>query len=216
MNQAALLDSVTTYEKKNGSLVHEKSALIASKKELKDINKELYDEVKYLKDNPKIVYLIKTRIVHDTIEVETFVTKIDSNTFKLDWEYDSTFSVGNYQKMAGTTVFDFDNGTVSNALTSINTNTFGLKLTTGLKEGKDNYEIFITSDYPGFIATDIQGAIIDKKMVQSNESAVVIGPSIGYGIVFGGGTVSYGVTVGFNVTYNLNKPIKKLFSPFGL
>ena len=114
-------------------------------------------------------------------------------------------------------MFDFNNDVISNPYTSINTNTFGMSLVTGLKEGKDNYEIFIKSDYPGFTVTNIQGAIIDKSMVQSNESAVVIGPSLGYGVVFNpGGTVSHGVTVGVTATYNLNKTIKKLFSPFGL
>ena len=53
-------------------------------------------------------------------------------------------------------------------------------------------------------------------MITSNESAIVIGPYIGYGIVFSNGTVGYGVEVGLGITYSLNKPIKKLFSPFGL
>lgn len=217
MNQAALTDSVTTYKDKSGNLVYEKSVLIASEKELKDLNKELYDEVKDLKGKTKIVYLTTTEVVHDTLTLETSIVRIDSNSYRLKWEYDSTFSAGNFQKLSGTTTFDYYKDDIINPTTSINDNSFGISLVTGLKEGKDNYEIFIRSDYPGFTVTDIQGAIIDKKMIQSNESSVVFGPSIGYGLVFNpSGNVSHGVTVGFTATYNLNKSIKKLFRPYGL
>jgi len=88
---------------------------------------------------------------------------------------------------------------------------------TGIKEGPDHYEIFIKSDYPGFTVTDIQGAILDKKMVTSSESSLVFGPSIGYGIVFNpNGNVSHGITLGVTATYNLNKHIKKLFKRYRL
>jgi hypothetical protein len=99
----------------------------------------------------------------------------------------------------------------------INSNEIGMSFITGIKDGKDHYEIFIKSDYPGLTVTDIQGSILDKKMIQSNESAVVFGPSIGYGAVLSpNGTFGHGFTVGFNATYNLNRHIKKLFKPYRL
>jgi hypothetical protein len=216
MNQAALTDSVTTYKDKSGDLTFQKSTLIASEKELKDLNRELYDEVKDLKDNPKIVIKTLVKIIHDTVEVETNTVLYADGSIGLNWNRDTTFSVGNYQKLSGETRFKLDSNKVTDVRTMLNTNEFGMSFITGLKEGKDNYEIFIKSDYPGFVATDIQGAIIDKKMIQSNESSWVFGPQLGYGIVFSNGTVGYGVTVGVGVTYNLNKSIKKLFRPYGL
>lgn len=216
MNQIALLDSVTTYKDKTGVLVYEKSILIASKGELKDLNKELYDDIKNLKNNPKIVFKEKIIVKHDTIKIPTTVVKYPDGSIGLNWNYDSTFSSGNFQKLAGETRFRYEKDSLNVLGTSINENSFGMSFITGLTKGKDTYEIFIKSDYPGFTVTNIEGAIIDKKMISTNESSFVIGPSIGYGIVFTGGAVKYGVTAGVSLTYNLNKPIKKLFRPFGL
>ena len=216
MNQAALLDTVTSYESRNGDLVFEKSSLIASKKELKELNSDLYDDIKDLKDNPKIVIKILTKFIHDTVEVETSTIRYADGTIGLKWERDTTFSIGNYQTLHGETRFKLDSNNVTDVTTTLNTNEFGMSFVTGLKEGKDNYEIFITSDYPGFVASDIQGAIIDKKMIQSDESSWVVGPYVGYGLVFSNGSVGYGVQVGVGVTYNMNKKIKKLFRPYGL
>ena len=217
MNQHALTDSVTTYRDKSGDLTFEKSTLIASKNELKDLNRELYDEVKDLKDNPKIVIKTILKIIHDTIEVETNTILYADGSIGLNWNRDTTFSVGNFQHLSGETIFKLDSNKVTDVRTMLNINEFGMSFITGLKEGKDSYEIFIKSDYPGFTATDIQGAIIDKKMIQSNESSFVFGPSLGYGLVLNpNGGASHGFTFGVTATYNLNKPIKKLFRPFGL
>ncbi len=112
----------------------------------------------------------------------------------------------------------YTNGTfTSNPITILDQNEFGISLTTGLTADPKGYRIFVKSDYPGFSVTNLEGAIIDKKMVKSNESSFVIGPSIGYGIIFApGGTVNHGVILGVAASYNLNKPIKKLFRPIGL
>ena len=217
MNQLALSDSVTTYRDKSGDLTFEKSTLIASKNELKNLNRELYDEVKDLKDNPKIVIKTEVKIIHDTVEVETKTILYADGSIGLNWNRDTTFSVGNFQSLSGETRFKLDSNKVTNVNTTLTKNTFGMSFITGLKEGKDSYEIFIKSDYPGFSATDIQGSIIDKKMIQSNESSFVFGPSIGYGLVLNpSGNASHGFMFGVTATYNLNKPIKKLFRPFGL
>ena len=221
MNNDALLDSVTSYTTKNGKLIFEKNSLIASKKELKDLNSELYKEIQYLKDNPKIVIKTETVVVHDTTYLDNIIIKYADGSNGLKWNHDTTFTSDglNYQKLEGESKFYIDsiNGKVIDRGTVLYTNEFGMSFTTGLTSGKDGYEIFVKSDYPGFKATNINGAVIDKKMIISNESQIVFGPSLGYGIVFtGGGNVNYGVIVGATATYNLNKPIKKLFRPNGL
>lgn len=217
MNQAALLDSVTSYKSKNGTLVFEKSTLIASKNDLKDLNKELYDEVKNLKKNPKVIFKERVEVRHDTVKVPTSVVTYPDGSIGLKWKHDTTYSVGNFQRLAGETKFKYLGDSLNVLGTSINENVFGISLVTGLTKGKDTYEIFVKSDYPGFTVTNIDGAIIDKDMVTSNESALVFGPHVGYGIMFGeNGTFRHGVEVGIGLTYNLNKPIKKIFRPFGL
>ena len=217
MNQQVMNDSITTYRDKAGDLTYEKGILIASEKELKTLNEELYNEVKDLVDNPKIV--IKERIVIKEVPfaVPTYITQYPNGNTGLNWQRDTTYSLGNYQNLAGETIFTFDSLGIHNPVTFINANEIGISFTTGIKEGKDHYEIFIKSDYPGFVVTDIQGSILDKKMVTSNESSVVFGPSIGYGVVFNpSGNISHGFTVGVSATFNLNKYIKKLFKPYRL
>lgn len=217
MNQIALNDTISTYESRNGTLVYEKSILIASKKELKDLNRDLYDEVKDLKKNPKIIFKENIVVKHDTTRLETKIVRYPDGSIGLNWNRDTTFSKGNFQKLAGETRFKLDsNGVSTDVITSLNTNEFGISFTTGLTKGKDTYEIFIKSDYPGFTVTDIQGAIIDKDMIMTNESSIVFGPSIGYGGVINNTGFHNGVIIGVTATWNLNKRIKKIFSPFGL
>ena len=217
MNQIALGDSITTYKSKNGTLVYEKSILIASKKDLKDLNKDLYDEIKDLKKKPKIIFKEKIVVKHDTTKLETKIVRYPDGSIGLKWDRDTTFSDGNFQKLAGETKFKLDTtGIPSDINTTLDINEFGISFTTGLTEGDDTYEIFIKSNYPGFTVTDIQGAIIDKNMITSDESSFVFGPSIGPGLVFNGNGVHAGVIVGATVTWNLNKKIKKMFRPFGL
>jgi len=216
MNRIALADSITTYTDKAGDLTFEKGILVASKEELKSINKDLYDKIKHLKNNPKVVFVETIVIKHDTLNVDNVVFKYKDGSTGISWNYDKTFSVGNYQKLSGESRFTHIGDSIQPGTTSINVNEIGMSFTTGLSEGKDSYKIFIKSDYPGFIVTDITGSIIDKKMITSNESAVVFGPSVGYGLVFNTSSVNHGVFVGVTATYNLNKHFKKLFRPFGL
>lgn len=221
MNRIALLDTITTYETKSGKLVFEKNALIASGKELEQLNSDLAKEVKDLKNNPKIIIKTVTKIVHDTTYLNNTIIKYADGSTGLKWKRDTVFTPDslNYQSLAGESRFLIDtvSGEVIDKGTILSTNEFGMSFTTGLTTGKDGYEIFIKSDYPGFKATQINGAIIDKKMIKSNESSIAFGPSLGYGIIFGNnGNVNHGVIIGVSATYNLNKPIKKIFRPFGL
>jgi hypothetical protein len=217
MNQKALLDSIRVEKGKNGTLVFEKSTLIASKKELKELNSNLYNEVKELKDNPIIIIQNTVTVIHDTIEVFTNVIKYPDGSVGLAWNYDSTFSIGNFQKLSGETRFKYFGDSLDVISTTINQNEFGISLITGLKKGDDNYEIFVKSNYPGFKITNIEGAIIDKSIITSDESSWVVGPNIGYGIALSpSGSINHGIVIGVGVTYNMNKKIKKIFRPFGL
>ncbi len=217
MNSQVFNDSITTYRDKAGNLTYEKGILVASEKDLKDLNKELYNEVKELKDNPKIIIKESIVIKEVPFEVPTYINVYPDGSTGLSWSRDTTYNNRNYQKLEGETRFIYDSLGIHNPYTMINSNEIGISFITGIKEGKDHYEIFIKSDYPGFTVTDIQGSILDKKMIQSNESAVVFGPSIGYGAILSpNGTIGHGVTVGFNATYNLNRHFKKLFKKYNL
>jgi len=210
-NSTALSDSIKTYRSRNGDLVYEKGILIASKKELKDLNKALYNDIKDLKNNPKVIIKTETIIIHDTTLLETEIIKYSDGSNGIKWEYDSIYSEGNFQKLEGITRFKIDSTGSYDASASLNTNSFGMTFKTGIIEKNGNYEIFVTSDYPNFKVGKIEGAIIDKSMIQSNESSWVAGPFIGYGLQFVNNNVTYGPQIGVAISYNFNKSIKKLF-----
>src|SRR5690554_6572317 len=69
-NLFTLNDSIKTYKSKNGSLVYEKGALISENNNLKELNKELYVEVKNLKENPIVIIKEKIEIEYDTIRIK--------------------------------------------------------------------------------------------------------------------------------------------------
>lgn len=219
-NIAALQDTIRTYETKNGDLVSEKMALLTDKKGLKNLNKELSDDIQYLKDHPIVVTKFKTKIVHDTVWLQP---EIDSTniTFNADssvkfipfkWGDSTIFDDNNYRKIAGTYIIEIDTNH------NVNTNNFlitkdelGMAFTTGITESKDGQvEIFIKSKYPGFTPTGIDGALFDPR-----ESDVIkkyfppkrwgLGISGGYGFYFDPQNVrvGHGVTVSVAVSYNL-------------
>jgi hypothetical protein len=218
-NIAALKDSLRVYKDKNGDLIYEKASLIASAKELKHLNEELAKEIKYLKDNPVVVIKWKTKIVHDTVyiyvEPEDSYWNSDSTikTVPFNWNYDTIFIANNYRKIGGKYLVHVD--TASLDITSdsfmISTDEIGMSFTTGLTENEDDFlEIFIKSSYPGFVPTDVDGALIDPR-----ESKVIkkffppkrwgLGLYAGYGVYMDPwkGNVGHGFSAGASITFSL-------------
>jgi hypothetical protein len=219
-NIAALQDSIRTYETKNGELVSEKLALLTDKKNLKNLNDDLAKDIKYLKDNPIVVTKFVTKIVHDTVWLEpeidsTNITFNQDSTVKIipfNWGDSTQFDDNNYRKIGGSYIVQVDSN--MNAKTtkfSITKDEMGISFTTGITENKDNQvEIFIKSNYPGFIPTQIDGALFNP-----TESEVIkkyfppkrwgVGVYGGYGFYFDPQkvTIGSGIQVGVGVSYNL-------------
>jgi len=168
-NIIALKDSIRSYKDKNGQLVYEKAAFIYENGDLKKLNKELDDEVKYLKDHPLVVIKTQIKIVHDTVFVPVkvggpVILKDGSVSRNLTWNLDKEFSKGNYRKLGGDLDVIVDsNLNLKSSPMHITTDELGLSLTTGLAENGDFLEIFVKSSYPGFTPTSIDGALIDPR-----------------------------------------------------
>lgn len=211
-NLRALNDTISTYKTKNGEVVYDKSILIADKKQLKELNKDLYDEINNLNNNPKVIIKEKIVIDHDTIKVPTEVIKYSNDYYGFKWNHDTTYCEGNFQILNGETKFKLDKNGFSDINTLITKNSMGLTLKTGINKVDGIYKIFVESEHPDFKIIKIDGAILDKDMVLSDESSWVVGPNLGYGLqVQSNGVLSHGVTIGMGVTYNFNKNIKKIF-----
>ena len=213
-NTMALNDSVRTYTDKNKNLVFEKNTLIASEKELKELNKELYDEVKTLKDNPVIIIRPEIQIEHDTVTLTSTLIEYADGTYGIEWVHDTTYTPNASRTLAGESFFKLDSLQITPLYTVISEDKIKFNLSTGITEKKDFFEIFIKSDYPGFEVIELDGAILDKKRFLKHQPSFIFGPYLGAGLNFSNGGVNYGIQVGFGVTYNLNKQVRKIFKPF--
>ncbi len=169
-NIAALTDSVRLYKTKNGDLVYEKAAFISESRKLKNLNRDLAEEIKWFKDNPIVVIKTRTKIKHDTIEVPVYPTKPGtwSNgalTQNFNWNLNQDYGSGNYRKLEGN--FDVYVDTMYKLSTSklkINEDEIGISFTTGLTENRDGLlEIVVKSNYPGFQVSSIDGVLIDPR-----------------------------------------------------
>lgn len=216
-NITALNDTIRSYKDKNSQLVYEKSAFISKLKGLESLNKELSEELKYLKDHPIVIIKTRIKIVHDTVYIPVNIGDpthlIDGSISRnLTWKYEKDFSGGNYRKLAGDLDVIVDsNLNLTSSPMHITTDEFGMSLITGLTENKDGLlEIFIKSPYPGFKVTSIDGALIDP-----NESEVIkkyfppkrwaIGFYGGYGIYYDPLKISAGsgLQIGIGLQYNI-------------
>lgn len=217
-NIIALNDSIRTYKGNDSKLVFEKSALISENGNLKTLNKGLSDEVKKLKDNPIVIIKTTIKIVHDTIKVPVYISgtswSTDSTkvTRHLDWKYEKEHSIGNYRKIEGS--FDATVDTSLNLTTSpmhITTDETGMSLTTGLTENERGLlEIFVKSDYPGFVVTQLDGALIDPKKSDVLKKYFppkrwALGVYAGYGCYFDPAAIRIGtgIQIGIGLQYNI-------------
>jgi hypothetical protein len=191
-NIDALNDTVRIEKDKLGREVFVKKTLLASNKNLKDLNTGLSDEVKNLKGTVIFLQKSNTEVKKDTQYVNNYITVYPDGKYSLDWKFDTTYSEGNYRKFSGNSFFKVDkkNDTILPGSTRINEDEMGFSFITGLREKNKSLEIFLTPKYPGMKVTEIEGAIIDpkksdllKKMFPQKKWG--IGPQIGLGI--GGG-----------------------------
>ena len=215
-NIEALKDGVRTYANKNGELVYQKKSLLATNDRLYEYNHNLAAEVKKLKDNPIVITEYKTKIVYDTVWLTTSVDSAGiiyydgTVTVPFVWSRDTTYAPGNSRHLGGRYVIKSDcDGPVTESF-AITRDSMTMSFYTGVTENRDGLlEIFIRSDYPGFSAVDINGAVMDPR-----ESKVIssffpkqrwsVGPYVGYGgYVSPQGVIGHGFGVGVSLQYGV-------------
>jgi hypothetical protein len=216
-NQLALDDSIRIIKNKWGEEITIKNVLIGNQRELKELNLSLVEELKRLKGDVIFLQRMVSKIKSDTIWITNTVTEYPDGMKRLSWDYDTTYNENNGRSLGGYSQFQIDlaNGRIIDRGTVITKDEIRLKLTTGLTELDDSYQIFVKSDYPGLTINQLDGAIVDKKKFnsESNESSWVVGPQFGVGLGYSPNTRTIGpnVSVGIGITYNLNKEIKRIF-----
>jgi hypothetical protein len=211
-NIAALNDSIRLYRDKSKDPVWKKTAYIGDQKEIRDWNRELYDELIKQGNNvsnlQKIVASIKSE---SSSKNNTNTTTIDTSRGKKmyvrsEWNHDTIYNNWNWRKVSGSINMVIDSNRIIKSVSSINKDEINFDIITGLEKKGDNYEIFVKSNYPGFKPSKIDGAIIPANSLHTRKKWG-FGPSFSIGI--GAGTdgttikpVIYG-GVGFGINKNI-------------
>ncbi len=149
-------DTIAEYVNKYNDVYAMNNAYITDLNTLKQENKELYDEVKSLRDNPIIVTKVKTVYVLDTIVMEQ---ELISDTVSGDFYADITYA-DDWNSFNGR----FDGNIFNNTSKfTLNDMQFNCSLTTDLIERNGKLYFITKSDNPYLKITDMDGYLVSPE-----------------------------------------------------
>lgn len=172
-------DSVRITKDKLGREEANKLAYLTnSVKTLMELNAELAEEVRTIKGNVNTIIKSDVKLVDKPVPFVVKAELVDSTVTAM-FEYDSTYSPGNYRKIQGYTQYNLRDGTV---IARKQVDEMGISFTTGIKNlDKGTPEIFLKSDYPGFSITKLDGAVLDPKLFKAKQKTPLITPTLSVG-----------------------------------
>jgi hypothetical protein len=193
-NQYALMDTLTKEKLKNGSLQVSIAGFISSEKDLKSLNRNLYDEIQLQEGKVISLNKIVVSLKQDANQLSKYADslktvinkpiKINDSTYIIPWtlayKYDKDST--NYDIFEGQTKIGLNNklpiqlNNEGSKLISRNTQ---IELVWGQKWEKGKLKIFANSSYPGFSAKSLEGVLID----QSSKKHWFNGFSVNIGIM---------------------------------
>lgn len=207
-NYIILSDSLTTYKNKANELYVEKQSYITDIKNLKEINDNLYKEVKKLKDNPIVVTEIKTETIIDSIEIETIKYVYIDDIIMNKYHYNDEFI--NIDLSTSTNI--------KNNKSTLYINSISMKsdIYTSLIEKDDRLYLISRASNPYLHITDVNGGLLNiddsktiKKYLNSNKSfierfslGITSGITVLYDFTTQNTVGGLGLTIG--LTYKLN------------
>lgn len=212
-NRAALADTLRVSKNKVGTLEYSKQILVAKhKSDVKDLNKNLSDVVKDYEGKIHELSVLNAEIKSDTIVItNTEFINYPNSIKSLKWSVNNKYDENNSRSIAGESKFKFDsiNDKFRPLETVITKDVIRFNIIQGLRTAKDGkIEMFASSDYPGFSATELNSVIIDptshpvlKKFTKPKKfnlsvyggygatadlknNALVIGPQVGGGLTY--------------------------------
>lgn len=222
-NFIAINDSIRYEKQKNGELQASITSFIASEKQLKDLNRSLYDRIKRQED--RIISLNRSiiQLVQDTNQLRRYLVKsdslinsilqIDENNYLAQWNLKYVYDSTNFDIFSGTTHIKVVNKhplELIHLQTEMISRKTQIDLTWGQKIENGALRIFIQSAYPGFNVAQMEGVLIDpntnpffKDLVKSRRW--FSGWSIGMGVSTGLNlnTGQWGLVIGPSIHYNI-------------
>ena len=199
-NISALTDSLKFEHTKNGVLLVSIDGYISTEKELKKLNKDLWNEVTAQKGKVITLSNVVIRLQQDRTELAKHIDKlkvyigelqkIDTNHFEADWILPYKYDENNFFSVTGRTRIGVLH---QNPLYLVHDTTYLTKfenqidLTWGEKIEKGKLRIYVKSAYPGFTVKSMSGVLIDpntnplfKNLMKKRHwfSGFGVGPSI--------------------------------------
>lgn len=200
-------DSISTYKNKLDQEFNSKNLYIQELSDVKANNKELYDEIKNLRDNPLIVTKTVIEYRKDTTELDNDIEKVDSTYHNINWSLRESYNAKNFFDISGHSRVKND---FSSANTYLNSLKIGASLSLDIIESKDktHFQILTRSDNPNVEFTDIQGAFINpnnSKVIKNSMKQKNFGIGIygGYGLnAIPNDKVSTGFQIGIGLVWS--------------
>lgn len=223
-NISALTDSLKFEKTKKGALLVSIDGYIASEKELKKLNTDLWQQVNDQKGKVITLSNVVIRLKQDSTELaknvdklKTYIgelVKIDTNHFEAPWVLAEKYDDNNFFSVTGRTRIGVLH---QNPLYLVHDTTYmtgfenQIDLTWGEKVEKGKLRIFVESTFPGFTVKSMEGVLIDpntnplfKDLMKKKHW--FNGWSVGLGITPGIDLVNqskFGITVGPTFTWNI-------------
>lgn len=216
-NISALNDTLLTVKLKNGEFQTSINGFIATEKELKSLNVDLYNQVKIQKGDVLSLSTAILKLRQDTVELRKYLNKllsqsnqtipIGNNQYLLPWKLRYDYDKDNFDLFTGKTIINSDFKQLGTEMLSRTTQ---IKLSWGQKIENNKLRIFVESKYPGFTVESLSGVLIDP-----NESPYIrklmkkkhwfTGWNVGIGVTpgFNLGTGGYSLVIGPTFSWNI-------------
>ena len=174
-NQSAKTDSLEKEKSKSGQLTYQVAEFISTQKNLQDLNKQLYDEVKDQKGQVLSLSTAVIKLQQNKVQLEEYANELETQIGESQKLNDSTFiepfvlsynygkDTLNYDKFTGYTKIGIVKNPfgVKNLGTILENRLSQINLTFGEKLEDKKLKVFVTSDYPGLTTTKLSGWLID-------------------------------------------------------
>jgi len=222
-NQLTLKDSLKFEKKKNGDLQVSIAAFVASEQQLKELNKNLWLQVK--QQEGKVVFLNRAivQLRQDSVDLRKAlneaekiiekIRKINDSTYSAGWtlpfKYDST----NFDIFSGKTyigVISKDPLELAHIDTQLTNRITQIDLIWGQEVINNQLRVFVRSKYPGFTVKSMEGVMIDpntnsyiKGLMKKDKWFTGFGLGVAISPGFNLVTGKYGLIIGPSFHYTI-------------
>jgi len=218
-NISALTDTIITIKTKNGNLQSSINGYIVSEKELKDLNKNLYNLVDQQKGKVITLNNIIFQLKQDTSDLNRYINenktppeKINDSTYDINWTLSYIYDSLNYDIYKGQTRIGLTGNSlflkevkIKHNYTKLLDRESQINLIWGQKwekiNGENKLRIFAESAHPAYRAKLLEGVYVDYPKQKHWFTGFGIGPGIiiGYDVLHARPALVFGIDFHYTI-----------------